>query len=137
MPEVLEILIEPYDARHDLEIIFYLDSDGHKTSQSGLIPKLPSPGRVYTSGYNLRVLHKASFKNKKLISQSIQCGCFYCKNIFAKEEIREWVDGDLTAMCPRCGIDSVIGDNGGVITEKFLEDMNQHWFKHEPPTDKN
>jgi acetone carboxylase gamma subunit len=34
-----------------------------------------------------------------------------------------------TALCPYCGIDSVIGDKSGFpITKEFLEKMYQHWF---------
>jgi hypothetical protein len=34
-----------------------------------------------------------------------------------------------TALCPNCGIDSVIGDNSGVkITERFLRKMRNAWF---------
>ena len=34
-----------------------------------------------------------------------------------------------SALCPRCGIDSVIGaDSGYPITVEFLTRMKEHWF---------
>ena len=41
----------------------------------------------------------------------------------------EWVDFDLTALCPYCGIDAVIGESAGYpLTEEFLEKMRDYWF---------
>jgi hypothetical protein len=48
--------------------------------------------------------------------------------------IKHWVDEDSngqgqTARCPRCGIDSVIGDKSDfAITVEFLTEMRAHWF---------
>jgi hypothetical protein len=63
------------------------------------------------------------------------CGCFYCRAIHPPSEITEWVDedpagGGQTALCPRCGIDSVIGDSSGFpVTLEFLEEMHRCWFQ--------
>jgi hypothetical protein len=36
----------------------------------------------------------------------------------------------LTADCPRCGIDAVIGSASGFpITSEFLSSMNGRWFQ--------
>jgi hypothetical protein len=49
--------------------------------------------------------------------------------IYAPSEITEWVDEDQTAMCAKCGIDSVIGAASGYsVTAEFLQRMNDHWF---------
>jgi hypothetical protein len=49
--------------------------------------------------------------------------------MFAPSLISDWVDDDVTALCPYCGIDSVIGSASGIpITEPFLKAMHQHWF---------
>jgi len=40
-----------------------------------------------------------------------------------------WTDTGETAICPRCSIDSVIGDASGLpVTKEFLKEMNKHWF---------
>lgn len=57
------------------------------------------------------------------------CGCFYCGAIFPPSEIMDWGDEGRTALCARCGIDSVIGDRSGFpITSEFLGQMNHYWF---------
>lgn len=82
----------------------------------------------------LEVAHKHSIFNKQEILQSEICGCFYCLKIFKPAEIVEWVDEDapkgLTAMCPYCGMDSVIGDKTGypVNDENFLKAMGELYF---------
>ncbi len=62
-----------------------------------------------------------------------QSGCFYCLRIFSPAEIVEWVDEvdrvGTTAICPHCGIDSVIGSlSGDPITREFLGAMHKQWF---------
>ncbi|MBB2961679.1 cytoplasmic protein [Methylobacterium sp. R2-1] len=61
---------------------------------------------------------------------SAACGCFYCLEVFAPDEIAEWIDEDATALCPRCGIDAVIGDLSGYPAGSvtFLRAMHQEWF---------
>ncbi|MCL2402200.1 MAG: hypothetical protein FWC90_06115 [Oscillospiraceae bacterium] len=50
--------------------------------------------------------------------------------IFDPSEINEWVeDTSGTALCPYCGIDSIIGESSKYpVTEEFLLKMNQCWF---------
>ena len=74
--------------------------------------------------------HQFSVNNRKQLEQSSVCGCFYCRKIFNPNEITEWIpEKSGTALCPYCGIDSVIGDASGFqITEQLLKDMSQYWF---------
>ena len=76
--------------------------------------------------------HKGSSQNRTIIQNSKTCGCFYCLSIFPAEEVQDWTDDMMeepTALCPNCGIDSVIGDASGYeITEDLLRKMMQHWF---------
>ena len=72
--------------------------------------------------------HKAELEKDRL------CGCFYCLSIFEPREIEEWIvdpqgDPKGTAICPYCGIDSIIGESSGYpITKEFLQEMNVYWF---------
>ncbi len=80
------------------------------------------------------VAHKRSVFHRDEITASEQCGCFYCLKVFAPEAIEEWRDNDDsrgdTALCPHCGIDSVIGSQSGYpITAAFLGKMRDHWFR--------
>ena len=78
----------------------------------------------------LKAAHKHCTSNIKELRKSKLCGCFYCEKIFDPNEITEWIqDSDLTAVCPYCDIDSVIGDASGIpITKKFLKEMYKYWF---------
>lgn len=67
--------------------------------------------------------------NRKAIGKSSICGCFSCLNTFGPGEIKEWVDNNRTALCPKCRIDMVLGDFSGYpLTPEFLGAMKQHWF---------
>jgi len=73
--------------------------------------------------------HRKSSNHRDEILASALCGCFYCCETFPPSKIYEWVDENATALCPRCGIDSVIGAASGYpITEEFLGAMRRHWF---------
>ena len=78
---------------------------------------------------DLQQAHKASSKHRAQIEKSDQCGCFYCLKTFAPSTIREWWDDGQTAVCPLCGIDSVLGSaSGAPLTAGFLAEMQKHYF---------
>ena len=74
--------------------------------------------------------HKFSLNNRPTLEKDSKCGCFHCLQIFNPSEILDWEpDNCGTAVCPHCGIDSVIGESSGYpITREFLEEMNKYWF---------
>ena len=85
--------------------------------------------------------HTHSARHGEELGRSAMAGCFYCCAVFPVTEITDWIseaDGDVdetpakdsTALCPKCGIDSVIGDASGfpAIEEQFLREMNRFWF---------
>ena len=73
--------------------------------------------------------HRFSSHNRKNLEKDTRCGCFHCLKIFNHNEIDEWWDDDDTAVCPYCGIDSVLGASSGFsITEQFLKGMHKEWF---------
>jgi hypothetical protein len=68
---------------------------------------------------------------------SRRCGCFYCLATFEAREILEWVDDQVvegercgvTALCPRCGIDSVVEEGPGrPITSAYLRELHDRGF---------
>ena len=83
---------------------------------------------------DLEQAHHHLINHREEILASETCGCFYCRHIFPPARIGEWIDevgeaGGQTAMCPHCGIDSVIGSASGFpITEEFLRRMKRYWF---------
>ena len=74
--------------------------------------------------------HAHSASNRAELDRSKQAGCFYCCEVFDPKQIENWVDDGQSALCPTCGMDSVIGDASGFpVTDKhFLKDMNKLWF---------
>ncbi len=90
--------------------------------------------------FDYRAAHKHSSEHYDEIAASSVCGCFYCLAIFPPSDIVNWIqenpdnDRDIlltgqTALCPICGIDSVIGSASGYPMEtRFLEIMHDYWF---------
>ena len=53
--------------------------------------------------------------HREALLRSEVAACYYCLEKYAPSAITEWCDGDnqnQTAICPRCGIDAVVGFNG-------------------------
>ena len=80
--------------------------------------------------------------NRTTIEASSVCGCFYCMHIFPPADIVAWTGLDLskfgdpdapngdTALCPRCGSESVIGEASGyAVNVPFLSQMHEAWFE--------
>jgi hypothetical protein len=52
--------------------------------------------------------HELSWRNRVGISAVKVASCYYCLKCFPTNRIREWADDEQTALCPCCGIDSVV-----------------------------
>ncbi|WP_458730088.1 cytoplasmic protein [Pseudomonas brenneri] len=73
--------------------------------------------------------HQFYKDHRAQIEASDSCGCFFCSNVFLPTEIKVWIDLDNTALCPKFGIDSVIGSASNVpVNPEVLLKMNEHWF---------
>ena len=78
---------------------------------------------------DVEAAHAHCNQNRSELQQSTLCGCFHCLAIYRPTEIHEWVDEGRCALCPGCGIDSVLGDRSGYpITPEFLRAMEVRWF---------
>lgn len=79
---------------------------------------------------NIYNAYQYSSKHKNELEKDNICGCFYCLEMYDPKEIQNWLNEDSgTALCPHCGIDSVIGESSGFsITKEFLKEMNKYWF---------
>lgn len=79
-----------------------------------------------------RSAHKACSQNKEAVRKSKLCGCFYCLNVYPSTDVIKWIeenDGNFTAECPKCGIDSVIPDASGIpLNAELLAAMKKWWF---------
>jgi hypothetical protein len=72
--------------------------------------------------------HKHSDHHRAEVERSATCGCFCCGETFTPSEIERWCDGGQTAICPRCGVDAVLGSESGFVSEGFLTKMRSYWF---------
>jgi hypothetical protein len=73
--------------------------------------------------------HKHSSQHRAEIEASPRCGCFFCFRTFPRTDIHAWTDANQTALCPRCGVDSVIGSaSNHRLDDAFLRGMHAHFF---------
>lgn len=73
--------------------------------------------------------HKHASAHRAEIEASPRCACFFCFRSFASVDIKSWIDKNQTALCPRCGVDSVIGSaSQHRMDDLFLRGMHQHFF---------
>ena len=66
-----------------------------------------------------------SFKNRSALQESETAGCYFCCNTYPVTEITEYTDANKagvgqTALCPKCGIDSVLP-----MTTLTLDELKQ------------
>ena len=81
----------------------------------------------------LNAFYTLSIRNEESIRKSNLCGCFHCISIFPAVDVKsaEFIiekDGSRTAICPICGIDSVLGDASVEISAELLEALNEYYF---------
>ena len=79
----------------------------------------------------LESLHRQSSRHRSEVELAQRCACFYCQQFFTPGAITEWVDSNEdTALCPFCGIDSVIPESvGQQISQETLAAMHSYWFE--------
>ena len=76
--------------------------------------------------------HQYSTSNQENVLLSNKCGCFFCKKIFDSKLISEHYINDKngkTAVCPFCGVDSILPDNKVDLSPDLLETMYKVWFE--------
>lgn len=83
----------------------------------------------------LKEMHRKSTANMSTMDSSGQCACFHCLERYPFSEILEVVDDrdGLTAVCPKCDIDSVLPD----VPQDLLEAMHEYWFGRAKPLQLN
>lgn len=66
-------------------------------------------------------VHQFCSNHKVALLKDKKCDCYYCLKIFKPNEIKEWIDDKQgTAVCPYCGIDSIIGESLGYRLQKIF-----------------
>ncbi len=92
------------------------------------VPALPDDVASYTTA------HGHASKHRETIEASAICVCFSCFARFKPAAIASWIDAKQTALCPKCGLDSVLGEaSGSRIDDAFLRRMHIHIFATPAP----
>lgn len=86
----------------------------------------------------LKEVHHYSARHRHMVDRAGTCGCVCCGAIFSSDEIDTWCDDPeegmsatrgTTALCPRCGSDSILPDNiPGVPLNVELPAMREYFF---------
>lgn len=72
----------------------------------------------------------ADFRNRSAIEKANSCACYGCLATFDASEVTKWTDDGQTAICPRCGIDSVLAQTEPKITMEQLQALHQKAFRN-------
>lgn len=84
------------------------------------------PAKEFTYPEEQRLLAWDVAKDTAIALASDTCACFYCQSVFDSTEI---ADQDGWVLCPRCGVDYVIGSASGLpLTRRFLAEAKSHWL---------
>ena len=85
----------------------------------------------------LNEIHNHCGWHEKEIINSKQCACFHCLSFYPPDSIREWITESpdsrpgpgKTAICPVCGIDSVLPESSEYeLNRELLEEMQDLFF---------
>ena len=93
---------------------------------------LPEDGMVDIDD-GFKRLHKLSIRNRELLKVEGGGCCFSCFEYVAyipdgptgSYGIKDWTDNGQTAICPCCGIDSILP---GILKPALLQEMYNQYF---------
>lgn len=77
------------------------------------------------------MLESLPIGNKNKIENSLNVACVYCGELFSSKNIINFTkesDGSETAICPFCGVDSIITDSELELTEENLQKYRNIFF---------
>lgn len=75
---------------------------------------------------------KHSKNNELEILRSKECACYFCGNIFSARKVSDWAsDGKgASAICPHCGMETVVGDASGIeLSKASVEKATSAYFR--------
>lgn len=73
--------------------------------------------------------HEHSIYNRVALTESKDAACYYCRTIFSATEVSEFTDDGETALCPHCGVDSVLPEKAGYpLNYMTIRALHQYWF---------
>lgn len=69
--------------------------------------------------------------NEIEIVQSKECGCYFCRHHYDARKVNDWISDErgVSALCPECGMDAVVGDASGLdISKEKLKTLNLYFY---------
>ena len=92
---------------------------------------MSTPAKITPESQVYITAHVHASKHRAEVEASEKCACFFCFRKFAPGEITSWIEGGQTALCPKCGLDSVLGSASPLgIDDRFLRKMHQHHYAY-------
>jgi NAD-dependent SIR2 family protein deacetylase len=79
-------------------------------------------------------LHRHARLNRTFMVPGKPCHCFHCLKTFMPEAISGWTDDGNTALCPYCGIDSVLSSSADRLTDEVIRQLQSVYFLAPPKT---
>ena len=75
-----------------------------------------------------------TIENKKQVLASQTCRCANCLATFSGAEVTEFTDKGKTAICPKCGEDTVLPDCVEGLDDQLLQEIHDYWFEDDDDT---
>jgi hypothetical protein len=76
----------------------------------------------------LQRIYQHSRLNRQFMVPGSACRCFHCLKEFPAEDVSHWTDRGKTALCPRCGIDSVLSNSADELTDDLIRRLQATYF---------
>ncbi len=88
--------------------------------------------KVYTNSELINA-QRSSVNNRDHLMRSVTCGCYSCETIMLANGITDWKleeNGGMTAICPFCGKETIIGDGGVPMKKILLQELKKFWAEY-------
>ena len=76
----------------------------------------------------LQAVYEHSRLNRRFMTPGGSCRCFHCLLGVAAEQIGQWIDDGQTALCPHCGIDSVLSNAIDALSDTLIQQLHAAYF---------
>ena len=74
-------------------------------------------------------LHRSSFRNRGALEATGRAACFGCLQTLEASRVVEYVDAGQTALCPACGLDTLLPVHGAEDADvQLLRALNERYL---------
>ncbi len=76
-------------------------------------------------------IQRHAVNNDLEILKSETASCFFCRQTYSARKVNDWITDErgVTAICPECGMDAVVGDASGfALTHDDLKALNAAFY---------